>query len=90
LHRHEAVQLLQEIFKSCQDETLVNFVFLRHAAKHVDVEDFELHLKASISDSTLDIIESIAKKHQFSVMQSGGYVIFSSPDKLPQRITASF
>jgi hypothetical protein len=90
LLRREAVLLLQEIFSRCHDETLFNFVFLRRVAKEGSDEDFELHIKADISDSARPIIESIAEKHQLLVTQSGKYVIVYSPGRSPIQITASF
>jgi hypothetical protein len=61
LLRREAILLMREIFNCCQDASLVNFAFLRRVTQNGDseAEDFELHLKARLSDSARYIIESM-------------------------------
>lgn len=90
LLRREAILILREIFNCCQDASLVNFAFLRRVNKNGDseAEDFELHLKARLSASTRDIIESIANKHKLLTMYSEDYVIIYSPEQSSLQITA--
>lgn len=87
--RREAVLLLREIFSSCQDATLVNFVALKRVTMNAnsETENFELHLKAPVPDSALNAIQLIAEKHELLTMHSGQYMVIYSPQKPPVQTT---
>jgi hypothetical protein len=79
LQRREAIRLFREIVERSQDLTLVEFVVLRQAPNQEASEDFQLHIKAKISDATHRVIELIAEKNQLGTMEAENYIILFSP-----------
>jgi hypothetical protein len=78
LKRQEAIQIFREICESTPDVFLIDHVILAPNSPP-KAEGYTLHLKMPPADATLEIIKTVAAKHQLSVEELGEYLIIFEP-----------
>ena len=89
LQRREIILLLREMGE-CLDSMPISCVFLkkRNNSTLTLLDDYELHIKATLNSLTRNLIKTVVKKHELRLMESDGFLVIYSPERELLEITA--
>ena len=89
LERRETILLLREMGE-CLDSMPISCVFLknRNNSAATSLDDYEVHIKATLNAFTRKVIKQAIKKHELLLRESDGFVVIYSPEKELLEITA--
>jgi len=89
LQRRETLSLLREMGEYL-DSMPISCVFLknRNNAALPLRDDYELHIKATLSSLTRNLIQKVVRKHELRLKESDGFLVIYSPERELLEITA--